>query len=339
MTATFRADFEVTADIVLRKGDPPIVLKGPDVEVSLLNGPDDAEGHVQSLRALVVGQAEELGEAVGTLRHMLVRQLDMLTFVTHSRFKIKSCLRVIEWTAGACSRKAISMADFDERMPPAPELNASVAETIQAIQDANLPGFVAVAMRSFRYGCVDQQAEDQFQRFFTAIEIVAENVIGKQPVVQVCAACKVGLICSACGKQATRTPMGRLAIEKLIRPFSDEPAITAKRLFTTRNGLVHGRPVSSIEAELDLPMTALADIAGILAWHSVMSVVDPKLPPGPPREFFTHGTFIVGSVNMGATVIVEVPPGNDHPTDEQIPNLQISMQTMFRPQEAPPGRQ
>ncbi len=65
---TYRCEFEITGDLVLSAND---------------------EGHTIDMVASVTGSAESIDAAESELRGVLAEQLDLLTFTTHSRFKIE----------------------------------------------------------------------------------------------------------------------------------------------------------------------------------------------------------------------------------------------------------
>src|SRR4051812_3388584 len=93
----FRADFDVTADLVLDKGRAPLAVQGDDCTITFSNAPVDKDGFAPSLLAAVVAEAASFDTAGDELRAMLARHLDILAFATHSRFKIYQVRRVIEW--------------------------------------------------------------------------------------------------------------------------------------------------------------------------------------------------------------------------------------------------
>jgi hypothetical protein len=94
----FRCDIDITGDLVL----PPNVGKltntsAADVWFAFANGPVEADGHVGGMSITVIGPSESIEVAGNNLQRALAAQLSLLTFVTHSRFKIVSDTRVMEW--------------------------------------------------------------------------------------------------------------------------------------------------------------------------------------------------------------------------------------------------
>lgn len=326
-----RCDFHVFADLVLPAGRASFELKNFDgVTTTIRNAPPDAEGHATGLVASVVGPAESIHSAREQLRTILSQQLDLLTFVTHSRFKIVRPLRAIEWEPFQKSRQFRAFHTSDSRQPPAPELKQRFVEAAGALDAAKPPAFTRTALQYFRYGLIDDGPQDQFMRLWLALEIVAENVKEKLRVPIVCGKCGAALVCPGCGNEPTRVPMAKQAIEQLITKIAGASAAEAcKRQFTARNGLMHGRSSESIEAECGVSMQALVDELGGITWHAIISTISSP-PDGPPRAFghwggeFTNKTLITSMLG-----IFEHNGEGPHPPDDKIPNVEITLSTRF----------
>src|SRR5262245_10419653 len=95
----YRADFDVKASIVLRDETPSLSRRCYDgqSEIILRNAKRDEEEHVPHLVAMVVGPAETLETAATAHRETLADHLDLLGYVTHNKFRILQCSRVLEW--------------------------------------------------------------------------------------------------------------------------------------------------------------------------------------------------------------------------------------------------
>jgi hypothetical protein len=70
------------------------------------------------------------------------------------------------------------IAALDPLHPPIPDLPADLVATAQDLIDLASAAYVRRAMRHFRYGVLSEQLADQLQRFWLAIETVAE---GRKP--------------------------------------------------------------------------------------------------------------------------------------------------------------
>src|ERR1700754_3653865 len=95
----FRADFDVKGSLVLPTGSEPFRLRSQSTpfEMTFRNAELDESGHATNLVVEVVGNSESIDDVASQFRTLLARQLDMLSFVTQSRFTIERCTRVIEW--------------------------------------------------------------------------------------------------------------------------------------------------------------------------------------------------------------------------------------------------
>ena len=106
------------------------------------------------------------------LQTALAAQLDLLSFVTHSRFRITAPLQMMEWEEDQRTRQYDVFHASDPREPPDPELAMPYLESATAIDQSTLRDYTRAALRYFRYGLIDEQPEDQFMRFWLALEII-----------------------------------------------------------------------------------------------------------------------------------------------------------------------
>lgn len=328
---TFRCEFEVKGDLVLPAHVNELKLNSKaGFTTAFRNGPLDSEGHVTRLDAIVIGPAESVDSAEEKLRHNLAEQLDMLAFVTHSRFQIIASRRLIEWEVDQKTRKFKVFHTEDARYPPDPELIQEYLETVLAVDQATPPAFTRTALKYFRYGLLDKQPEDQFMRLWLALEIIAENVKEKDRVPITCPACKAAMKCGSCGAEPTRVPFAKQAIESLIAQITGAAALAvAKRQFIARNGLMHGRRCESIEEECKMPMHAIVDELGTLTWHAIMSTI--PLGDGPQLAFgHRNGEFANKSVVMSILGEFDHTGDGPHPTEDKIPSVEIKLLTTFR---------
>jgi hypothetical protein len=199
------------------------------------------------------------------------QQLDVLSFVTHSAFRIDECQRVIDWEPHQKRRRIRPMKKFDPFDPPDPELHCELIDTAQAITRAGQKDYVMQALRSFRYGVIEQQPEDQFQHFWLTIETIAEGSKETTRVPIPCPKCQGALFCSDCNESPLRRPMARQAIRELLSAIREDGGGRFYRdLVRTRDHLLHGRSPDTVEKEVGLPLPVLVNEAGRAAWHAIM---------------------------------------------------------------------
>jgi hypothetical protein len=324
----FRCDFTVRSDLVLPSGRHELTFRTVSGFVVLFrNGSVDAAGHALDLLVSVIGPADSMDTARDQLQTALAAQLDLLSFVTHSRFRIAAPLQMMEWDEGQRTRQYDVFHASDPREPPDPELEMPYLESAAAIDQSTLPDYTRTALRYFRYGLIDDQPEDQFMRFWLALEIIAENIKSPDRVPIACPKCKSPLKCTdpQCGCEPTRIPMAKQAIESLItRLATSAMAETSNWLFSARNALMHGKSSRAIERDCKVPFTQIVNDLGMITWKAAMSTI--SFGDGPPLAFgHRDGQFVVGSMIMGVRAILGEGP---HPAE--MPKLDITMQTHFR---------
>jgi hypothetical protein len=328
----------VSGSIVLPEASRFLVLNGadPEFKIVLSNATPDSAGHVPGLSVQVIAHASCMKRAANEFRNVLADQLDLLTFATRCEFTIQQCWRVIEWEPYQKVRAFSMMQKFDPLYPPSPDLPAGLVATAQALIDLAPATYVRRALRYFRYGVLSEQAEDQFQQFWLAIETVAEG--RKQPTkipIQ-CAKCGGQMVCGSCHDVPMRTPMSRQAIRDLINVTVQPDADQIYRdLVTVRDRLAHGGSVEVAAAKTGKTMGHLVEIAGHLAWYSIrasMDQLDRSLPFGSMDKPFANGTMVV---TPNGTFICR--DGVEYPEESDIPTVKIEMNTTFRPPPATAG--
>ena len=270
--ADIQGGFEVKSQLVLAADQNPLEITSPDqgLEIVLRNAPPDDDGHAPGLVAKVVGPAEKIEDVATQLRSILADQLDILTFVTHARMQIERCFRVMEWDAGKKTRATHVLKTFDPDHPPVPNFPGVVMPAVNVIARENLPGHVRQAPKCFRLGVIGRYADEQFQQFWTAIEIMAE---GEKDIAEIpvpCPTCGHALHCPQCDATPIRRPMAQEAIRALFDQIGIEDAAAVyKRLSDTRNCIMHGRDVAKLEKKHG-PMPALINEAAFVAWHAIL---------------------------------------------------------------------
>lgn len=325
----FRCEFDVKGDLVLPPDINELEFRSvAGFTITIRNGEADEEGHVGALVAIVVGPAESIDSAADELRYFLAEQLDVLTFATHSRFQIVAPRRLVEWQPNQIERRAKLYLTHDARYPPEPALGREYIDTVEILDQAELPAYARTALKYFRYGLLDNQPEDQFMRLWLALEIIAENKKEKDRVPITCHACGADLKCE-CGADLSRVPMAKQAIESIIHTVvgSADSAAIAKRQFTARNGLMHGRGSASIEAACKVTMTDIVDELGWIAFNAIGLAI----PPLDKELTFGHRDGQFANMSMVANVTLGFSHDGDgtHPPEEKIPSGKLEVLTRF----------
>lgn len=328
---TFRCEFDVRGDLVLKKGTHELQLSSKaGYTTKFRNGPVDSEGHATGLVAIVIGTAESIDTAKDELRQALAKQLDLLSFSTQSRFKILAPRRLIAWDANQKEYQYKIFHTVDSRYPPSPELIQEFLETVQAL-DQVTPAFTRTALKYFRYGLLDDLPEDQFMRLWLSLEILAENEKEKKQVQLTCSKCSAVMKCSACGFEPIRIPMAKQAIENLITKITgtDAPDVI-KRQFIARNSLMHGGSPRSTEKECKMPLSVIVNELGAVTWEAILSTI--PLGAGAPPAFghrdgeFTNESLVTALLGSFDHNHID---GGPYPAEDKIPTVKITMLTTF----------
>lgn len=326
----FRCEFRVESDFTIPEDEKQqVVLEAAGATTTLKNGPVDGDGAVSCLFAYVIGDVESQEIATNELRARLASQLDLLSFVTQSRFKISNAIRLIEWEPYQSPRNMHVLQSQDARYPPEPQPLQLFISSAAKIDGTNLHPFVRKAMKYFRLGLLEEQLEDQFMRFWFALEIVAENSKDDEKSPVTCQKCGVPLKCE-CGHEQSRRPMATDAIRNLMSHInSGKYHDISGKLLLARNTLMHGGGIATLEKKCKLSMKELTEQLGQVSW----SAIENALTLGDANEiiiFDRQGDFtpvqMVFSAHLRFT-----PQGNaPHPPEDAIPNPSVAISTRFK---------
>ena len=152
----FRCDFQVAGDLVFPNGETPaVVLVCAGATSTFRNGSVDSAGAISGLVAEVVGDVASFEIATDELRSRLADQLDILAFVTQSRFSIVDPWRLIEWDPQQKSRTMYIIHSQDARYPPEPCPLERFFDSAISVGKAELQPFVRKALKYYRLGLLD----------------------------------------------------------------------------------------------------------------------------------------------------------------------------------------
>src|SRR5258708_13434779 len=325
----FRADYDVKGSLVLPTGSAPVLVRSesPAFEITFRNADPDESGHLPNLVLQVVAESDSIDHVADQFRSLVAKQLDLLSFVTHSTFVIGQCRRVIEWEPFKKNRALRPQQEFDPHYPPSPDLNGAFFDSVLALQRAKPPDYIFNALRFFRLCLLERQLEDQFQHFWLALETTAEGAKELQRIPVPCPRCSGDLFCAKCNTTPMRRPMARQAIKQLLSKLPSNSDQLYRMLIDTRDHLLHGRSPGLVEAKIGGSMAALVDIAGATAWNAIWHSM-----PRPDQ----HITIMDRDWKFANRMLVVNPemefafPGDAaHPTEDQIPKVKLSMKTSF----------
>jgi hypothetical protein len=329
----FRADYEVKSALVLPEGAEPLIIRNSasGCELTIRNAKPDAAGHAPGLIVNVVADCDLIERAPKVFRDVLAQEFDILTFITNAEFSVEQCLRVLEWEPFQKKRRMRPMKKFDPLYPPTPNLAKELAESTERISHSGLPPYVLRALRYFRYGIAERQAEEQFQLFWRAIETIAEGRKDTSPVPIQCPKCGGPLHCAGCQQIPTRRPMANEAMIELLKVrLKDQAIVLFRRLAKARHAITHARPVSAIEADIGGSLGHVVNEAATAAWFSILDSL-PKIDGPIQLLHYRDGEFAHGELIAAAEIEFEYPAGAAHPTDDQIPEINIDLIVRFAP--------
>jgi hypothetical protein len=326
----FRADFIVKCSVVF-PDDVPFVLLSEDsaIETTLRDVPVDAQGHVPGLVAEVIGECASIEEAAPQFRELLAAQLDVISFATQSTFMIDRCFRVLDWEPFLATRRFLPMQKFDPLLPPNPDLQPEVLATVQSIIRAKPDEHVLRAMHSFRLGVIERELSDQFLRFWSALEVLAEATKEIERVAIQCPKCQSDLFCTDCQEAPKRRPMATQAIRALLNRIHPQGERIFRLFADTRNHLIHGGSINSLSAKTGVSLDRAVNEAALAAWHAIWSLM-PRLE-GQAQFNNREGNFAHRELVVSADMVFKYQGEGPHPSDAEIPKPQISMQVQFRP--------
>lgn len=324
----YRADFDVSSTIVFAEGCQPLVIKNDEFEIIIKNADLDSDGNIPGLKAQVVSNAVSMDDAQAKFRELLAQQLDLLTFTTHSQFKINQCYRLSEWEPYQKERKARVMQRFDRHYPPLATFSSDLQETVKVLSASPRDSYIQKALNYFRKGTISEQLEDQFHYFWLAIEVIAEGNKSKAKGPIPCPVCKDALQCKNCNCEPQRTPMARQAIKTLLNAINSEGDKLYKLLIDARDGIMHGRTQKSISDQAKIPFAGIVNEAGIAAWHTIQYVFSQS-----DGLTFGHndGDFAFAVMVVGPDIIYRHEGTEAHPTDDKIPTVNISLKASLKP--------
>jgi hypothetical protein len=107
-------------------------------------------------------------------------------------------------------------------------------------------------------------------------------------------------------------------------------------LADTRNHLIHGGSLESLQAKIGMTLPQAINNAAEAAWHAIWR----SMPPLDPQAHFGHhdGDFVRRDLLVSMDMTFEHSGDGPHPVEDQIPEVQISLQTSFGPNDARPNQ-
>lgn len=280
--------------------------------------------------------APTLEDALDIADGFLADCLNMLAFITGSRFRRHRIRQIVDATPKTGMRSLLMWSDSIEYEDPQPFLSEDTARTIERLSEFDIPPAIRRAMRWYRLGINATVPDDQFMYFWFALEIVAEFQKSTEKVPNRCPQCQSPLYCESCKTHPVHRPYAKQAIYALLKSVDKKcDDATIERLDETRNSLMHGSTLKEIEDSLPQPHEKIVDILGRLLWRALIHQF--------PREMFDGtlsmgypSTYIHRKLHGIAHMQTFVPTGADGDLDLSFKGMKAEMVPFGPPQSALP---
>lgn len=333
----FRADMQVKTDCVLaldvRHIDIPLHALG--ARIVLRSGPAGESGVSEWIDAEVYANADTIDEAPALLRSHLADALDCLCYLTSVRYLIERVTRVIEWDAGKKTRVFKALHTVDHRFPPQPALGAGFGRSVAELCAAPMPKYVRRGIQCYRKAMITPRVEDQFLEFWRALEVLAEAQKGSAASRIKCRRCEPGfLVCEVCGDGPERVQTAAEAMRQLLAeikyPDSDTFFGILKRC---RDKLTHGSSEESVSREIGRPLHEVVGELSRCVWTGLRRAMPPLTEP--VACFPPTGDVVVPELIAGVTGEFDHTADGDHPPNEELPTVKVSLTVTDGPRSAP----
>lgn len=166
------ADFWIESTLVLSTSQPELRLKLPDCEISFQNARQSALPS-EALSAQIVLHANSIADAEELANRRIREVLDVLSFTTSSPFKVSRPRFLMDWTPGLTIRQQYAYG-HDNLADRWPDLASEHLQTVADLESLNSIRELKTPLRWYGAGTRASIAEDQFQYFWLALELIAE---------------------------------------------------------------------------------------------------------------------------------------------------------------------
>jgi hypothetical protein len=269
---------------------------------------------------------------------LLLRQfLDTLAVVTNVHYEIRRRVLVADWTPGLTKRRFLYYKVFPDPNVPKYGLSQEHMETVATFTANPIPRGVRLAMQWWAHAAASSPPSEQFQRFWYALEILAEHAKPNVKVASKCSTCGGDLYCTKCGTVPLHRPYPKQAIKMLIQKHvTGQPDEFFDRIDEVRNRLLHGEDPKEIARAMNFEWQSLTDDLGRATWAALLShlmtltaahATEPGRVAVVQFNTYAHRELIfVSDMSMGAT---HADPANPH-IDEFRPDFKLTLNVKDR---------
>jgi hypothetical protein len=202
----YRGDFYLLTGPVIDVGKFPLRIESANqIEIVIRKSPIDGSGFSSGLLITVVTEARGAGD-LPTLLEVLNQQLDVFAFVTRRAFQLSPMpLGIVAWDNFAKVRQYMWFQD--RRAIRVVENLSEGFDAVARIAALSTSEYQKQALHAFRVALWSERAEDKFQAFWRAVEIIATNRKGNRKALRDCPKChSTPLVCVDCGYKLASKP-------------------------------------------------------------------------------------------------------------------------------------
>ena len=334
------ANYEIESEMSVVADDVRLKLQHPkgqfQAQIKNIVRDDYSKPFLLSLQ--IIFEAPSLNEARNIADQRLAECLNMLAFVTGARVRRHRTKQIVDFTPLSGMRECLVWADSAGHEDPQPFLEENTIASMERLLECDVPPAVRLAMRWYRIGVYESTPEDQFQYFWFALEILAENLKSSEKVADKCPQCKSPLYCESCETHPTHRPYAKQAIRALIhavdKTCNDE---TIEALDKARNALMHGATLAETEGDLHNTDMHIVDVLGKILFVALVHQFHKEISKV-GISFGSPSTYVHWTRSAIAHVSTIIPNGEDGELDlHSLDGLKVTMATDDPPQSGRPS--
>jgi hypothetical protein len=321
------ADYEVESYLSVAKKDLRIKFRHPNdlYEIHFKNLDIKPLVEKPLLSVQVIFDCDEIDRVAEKSREYLKLFLNVLSFITNAKHSIHRIVCIVDWTPGLEMRDCQQFLTSPDPNRPVPLLDDNILESVNRLMGNDISDDLRRALRWFSLGIGANYTEEQFEYFWFALEVLAEQDKKPDKVPDKCPKCKSPLYCDTCKETPMHRPYPKQAIEQLIkRVVKQKPGELYELLSKVRHALLHGDDIDDIEKSLPVSLSHLVDVLGQTVWTALLNSLK---SPHERTSLAILKTNTYGHRKLVTTSILKVGSGSskDEPQIEKIPLVEVEL--------------
>ena len=319
----FIAQFDLTADVSMPNDPTKYSIRSPNSDFSLVVRevlPKKGE-KMATFRCNMEFESEALENAQHDFMNRILGVLDIISLVSHAIFRFDRLHKIFDWTPNKTMRDGLIFVYDPPESAPNWSLNQEVFETANLFQHAAIDDQLSSALRWFRLGIIADTAQEQFQNFWFALELLAEHKKSTNKVHDTCPNCNGALYCEACDTYPMHRPYPIQAIQSIWQDFAPDEVEFFQVVNKARNNLLHGVSAKEIENIIGVPLHQMIDPLAQLTWKGLISELIAALPKDKrPNDLklSVANTFVKWNLTATINVSTVIPLGPNGTPDIEL---------------------